>query len=364
VTKLERVERTLVCEPTDRVPVVDKIRNDAALRYYTGEPVRIATGFATVCRAMDRLLDLFINIRLPERARRWLGEDGRERQTYRWTTWVVERKFESMRSLVAELEAEIGRLRAWRPDAAYVAAYREEFLRPFAYMRSDDPPVRTFGSLGTLNELHSLCGLEQFCYLNADHPDLVAAWLDARTEMAVAHVHAIAPLGLSPVAHHAEDIAFKTATLFSPAMLRAMLFPRLKRIVDAWHAYAIKVQFHSDGYLLDILDDLLACGFDGLHPIEPIAGMDPGELRRRVGRRMFLCGGIDVSQLLPFGTVAEVRAACERAIAEAAPGYFIGSSTEMHAEVPLRNVRVVYETPFRLAGLAAPGPGLRVSARR
>jgi uroporphyrinogen decarboxylase len=224
-------------------------------------------------------------------------------------------------------------------------------------MSPDDPPVRVYSSPATLDAIHHLCGLQQFCYLHADHPELVADWLDARTEAAVAHAHAIVELGLSPVAAHGEDIACKGRTIYSPVMLRELLFPRLTRIVQAWHEHGVKIMFHSDGYLMDVLDDLLACGFDGLHPIETVAGMDLGEVRRRVGNRMFICGGIDVSQLLPFGSVAAVRAECDRAVQVAAPGYFIGSTTEMNAVVPLRNVRAVYETPYRLSGLPPPPPG-------
>ena len=72
---------------------------------------------------------------------------------------------------------------------------------------------------------------------------------------------------------------------------------------------------------MEIMDDLLAAGFDGLHPIERIAGMDLAAVRRHVGSRIFLCGGIDVSQLLPFGRVADIRAECDRAVAgEPSPG--------------------------------------------
>ena len=86
-------------------------------------------------------------------------------------------------------------------------------------MNPIDPPVRIVGSIKTLDAIHSLCGLEQFCYLLADEPALVLDWLEARTQAALAHVHAIAPLELSPLAQHAEDIAYKGRTMYSPTML-------------------------------------------------------------------------------------------------------------------------------------------------
>ena len=38
-----------------------------------------------------------------------------------------------------------------------------------------------------------------------------------------------------------------------------------------------------------------------------------------------MAGGIDMSQLLSNGTPDQVRAACHQAIADAGPGYFMGS---------------------------------------
>lgn len=315
MTKRERVECAVVCEQADRVPVYDKLRNDRAISYDAGRPLRIP--------------------------------DGRRRHISRWTTWIVDLLYERQTDLVRDVEADLRACMAWRPDAARMADARREFEAPFAHMNPADPPVRTIASIKTLDAIHSLCGLEQFYYLLADEPTLVRDRPEARTQAAVAH--AITPLALSPLAQHAEDIAYKGRTMCSPAMLRRYLFPGLKRIVAAWHEHGVRVMFHSDGYLMGVLDDLLDCGFDGMHPNEVAAGMNLAEVRRKIGRRMSLAGGIDVSQLIPFGSVADVRAACYHAVAVAAPGYFIGSTTEMQWPVPLRNVRAVDDTPGRLA---------------
>jgi hypothetical protein len=73
-----------------------------------------------------------------------------------------------------------------------------------------------------------------------------------------------------------------------------------------------------------------------------------GEARRRYPQ-LFLTGGIDVSQLLTYGTVDEVRAACCQAIAETGGrGYFLGSTTELHPDVNLANAIAMFETPAML----------------
>jgi uroporphyrinogen-III decarboxylase len=73
--------------------------------------------------------------------------------------------------------------------------------------------------------------------------------------------------------------------------------------------------------------------------METIAGMNIAEVRRRYGNRLFITGGIDVSQLMAFGTPDEVRARCEQAIREAGEtGYFLGSTTELGPQVRVENI--------------------------
>jgi uroporphyrinogen decarboxylase len=107
-------------------------------------------------------------------------------------------------------------------------------------------------------------------------------------------------------------------------------------VLGAYHARGIKVLFHSDGNLNPILDDLVEAGIDGLNPIEVVAGMDVAEIHRR-HPRLFLCGGIDVSNLLPYGRPPQIRDAVRRALDAAEGRIMIGSSTELADNVPLEN---------------------------
>ncbi len=56
-------------------------------------------------------------------------------------------------------------------------------------------------------------------------------------------------------------------------------------------------------------------------------------------------GGIDASQLLPFGSEEQVRAAVRRTIADAgAKGrLWLGSSTEIHPAVPVANALAMWD---------------------
>jgi len=73
-------------------------------------------------------------------------------------------------------------------------------------------------------------------------------------------------------------------------------------------------------------------GIDGYHSIEPRAGMDLGELKRKYGRRLTLLGNVDCARTLVFGSPEEIEAEVRECIRVAAPGggYVLSSSNCIH----------------------------------
>ena len=142
-----------------------------------------------------------------------------------------------------------------------------------------------------------------------------------------------------------DDIAFHSGPLFSPRWLAEHWFPRLARIIDAYHRRGIQVLFHSDGNLNPILDALVEAGINGLNPIEVLASLDVGQIHRR-HPHLFLAGGIDVSLLLPFGRPEEIKDVVVRTIDAAEGRILVGSTTELNNEVPLENYLALREAVF------------------
>jgi uroporphyrinogen decarboxylase len=163
----------------------------------------------------------------------------------------------------------------------------------------------------------------------------------------VTECHAIADTALSPAVLTYGDIAYKHRLIHSPHFLRSEFYPRLKRLNDAWHEHGFKCLFHSDGYLMDAMDDLIEAGIDGLNPIETVAGMSLKELRQQYGDKLFLAGGIDMSQLLSNGTPEQVRQVCRQAVRDAYPGYLMGSTTEADNSCKLENLLVMHEVAMQ-----------------
>jgi hypothetical protein len=344
--------RTVRFQETDRVPLYDILDNDAVIEHYAGRPLTVDTGTETKGLAIGRILDMTRMPNGPHAPGEALGENGIRTRTERWTSWIVARPFDDLRSTVEWIKGEIRRAKALRYDRAYAERMHEAIRTHLAHFgRGDpsgrgDPAVLVQESGAGLTEIYHWIGMQRFAYLLADCPDLVEEWINARLEAELRRVAAIADPRWIPIALTYDDIAHKTGPLFAPSWLRKAWLPGLKRLVRAWHDRDVVCLFHSDGNLWPVLDDLVAAGIDGLNPLEVLAGMTVKEVRQR-HPGLFLTGGIDVSQLLPLGTPDEVRAACRQAIADAGGrGYFLGSSTELHWDVKLENAIAMFETAW------------------
>ena len=94
---------------------------------------------------------------------------------------------------------------------------------------------------------------------------------------------------------------------------------------------------------MEIMDDLVETGIDGIHPIEVVAGMSLREVKEKYGGKLFIAGGIDMSQLLARKGVDEVRDVCRHAVRTAYPGYFLASTTELDNSTKLENIITMKE---------------------
>ncbi|MEW6355551.1 MAG: uroporphyrinogen decarboxylase family protein [Planctomycetota bacterium] len=91
-----------------------------------------------------------------------------------------------------------------------------------------------------------------------------------------------------------DDLGHKLRSFFSPAMYRDQLLPAHKLICDCFKARGKKMILHSCGYVMNLIPDLIAAGFDVIQPLEVKAGNDMLGLKKKYGDRLAFMGGIDV----------------------------------------------------------------------
>jgi len=120
----------------------------------------------------------------------------------------------------------------------------------------------------------------------------------------------------------------------------AAMFAELRSINRDLHLF-----LHSDGNLMEIMDDLIEVGFDVIDPIQPEC-MDPIEVKRRWGERITLHGCGSLQRVLPFGTTEDVRNHVIQLIEQCGynGGLVLRVSNAIGFDVPVENVVTFFET--------------------
>lgn len=340
---IRRVRAVLRGEKPDRTPLYDLLRNDAVLSHFAGEKLTFENAKEVVFRAYAPAVDATrACVRLPECERTEVQPNGRQFRQFRWTAWHEHAHYADSEAYAAAKRKELDafdpswtreKQREMEDSLAFVADHRRRLGEVFFF-----PPGRGVGLMGVYGEV----GLEDFSYYLADCPEVIDEVLERQTVESVSWIEHLPEGHGFEAVFTGDDIAFKSGPLLAPAWFKKNYFHRLARVTAAYHRQGIKALFHSDGNLWPILDGLVEAGIDGLNPIEVLAGMDAVEIHRRYPH-LFLAGGIDVSQLLPFGKPQEVKDAVHRAIDGAGGRLMVGSSTELHQDVPLENYLALRE---------------------
>lgn len=347
---IQRVRCVLQGQAPDRPPMFDLLRNDAVISHFAGTPLTVENAAQTVPAAYAPAIDATRpSVKLPADETQTTLPDGRRQKIYRWTAWTEHVQYADPE---AYAEAKRRELQAEDLDASVCGEEAiANVLQSIAELRARLGEVFLFPGLHgpAMMGIYGEVGLEFFSYCLADCPDVIVELLERNTVRAETWSARLPEDHGIEAGFLGDDIAFNSGPFLSPTWMRNEYFPRLQRVLAAYHRRGIQVLFHSDGNLNPILDDLVEAGIDGLNPIEVLAGMDVGEIHRR-HPHLFLAGGIDVSQLLPFGSPQEVRDAVRRAIEQAEGRLLVGSSTELNNEVPLENFLALREACLEGAG--------------
>jgi uroporphyrinogen decarboxylase len=135
------------------------------------------------------------------------------------------------------------------------------------------------------------------------------------------------------------DWAMTEKPMVSRKFTERFLAPPLKKLVDFAHSRGVPVVKHTDGNIWPIYDVIIDSGIDGLHPIDPMAGMDIGEAKSKFGDKVCLCGNVSCAFSLVSGTAEEVRRETREVIRKAGKGggLICMSSNSVHSGVKPEN---------------------------
>jgi uroporphyrinogen decarboxylase len=144
-----------------------------------------------------------------------------------------------------------------------------------------------------------------------------------------------------------DDLCYGSGPMIDPRFLKKYVFPWYEELASICKKKGLLFFFHSDGNIWQIVDDLMAIGFDAFHPIDPTC-MDINEVKEKVGKKVGILGNIH-TDLLATGTAEEVRELTKRRIKEIAPGggYALGSGNSVPNWALFENYQAMRETVLK-----------------
>jgi len=176
-----------------------------------------------------------------------------------------------------------------------------------------------------------------------DDPDFVKRLLAASTDRGIEVALALVDAGVDAIVMD-TDYCHQAGPWASPDHFREIVIPLLKKQVDAIHSTGAYVIKHTDGNTWPILDMVVSAGIDGLHGIQPSAGMDLTTLKEKYGSRVALFGAVE-GEILINSQPNEIRKLVRRQIMSAGEsgGYVLTSSNSVQLGVPPENYLTMLE---------------------
>ena len=148
--------------------------------------------------------------------------------------------------------------------------------------------------------------------------------------------------------HFGDDWGGQRSLLIRPEAWRRIFKPRYAAMFERVRAAGMDIWFHSDGYVNEIVGDLIEIGVDVINIQSSVVGHDwiAHNARGRVAFRT----DIDRQHVLPFGSPAEIREEVQRTFEACGTGRGgLIACGEVGPDVPLANIRALYEA-FRDCG--------------
>jgi uroporphyrinogen decarboxylase len=138
--------------------------------------------------------------------------------------------------------------------------------------------------------------------------------------------------------HIVNDVAFNAGPFISPAQFSEFITPYLKQQVDYIKSQGAIPFVHSDGNIDSILDDYLSLGAACFQSVDPMAGMDIAETKKRCYGKMALMGNVQCN-LLQDGPLDAIRKSALYCLENASPGggYIFGTSNTIFPGMPLEH---------------------------
>ncbi|MCL1856799.1 MAG: hypothetical protein FWF84_04050, partial [Kiritimatiellaeota bacterium] len=323
MTSRERVKRTLARERPDRLPFnfwMDRQRMEEFDALF-GENFRVSHYGADVIEVFP--------------AFNWFPELA-ARMRYE-TNGAMSRLIVPAVTAAAELR-----------DAPMPDVSAETVCAPVKTVRAQYPDKALFAlTLHPLEALTNLFGMEAFYCAVADDADIIEETIWRMGETLGQGIDALCAGADIDVLYLAGDICSTRGPLLSNEMLERFCFAPLASAIAAAHRHGIKVFFHTDGKVDEIMPLIIKAGIDGINPLQASCN-DVAAFARDYGDRLMVYGGLDNLFIIPDGSLADIRAHVRRQFETLGlRGGYIASSHDIPYSITVERINVLVDALTR-----------------
>jgi hypothetical protein len=183
-------------------------------------------------------------------------------------------------------------------------------------------------------------GYELFMVAAAQYPEKMGRIMDDFGQISLKAFNAWSYSGAPLMISH-DDICYTRGVAVNPEWLRKYVYPWYERLWEPLHKRGIKVLFMSDGRVDEIVEDIFACGADGIMG-EPHTDLET--IAKKHGKDKILLGNID-NRILLSGSKENIYAEVERCTRFGldCPGYFYCISNHIPYNVPSDAIRHYFD---------------------
>jgi len=212
------------------------------------------------------------------------------------------------------------------PHEQDVAAFAQEAQEARAFAQEHN--ILLAGGWGVgMDMANWLCGMENLMVHTMEQPefvtdllDMIHVWNKQRMEVVLS----------APVDLYIRRAWYEGCDFVTPRFFRQAVLPRLKAEAELAHEHGALFGYICSSGTQPMLDFYLEAGIDVLIGVDPIQGThtDMPLMKRRIGGRVCLWGGVSGAVTVEMGDEDEVRAAVRHAIETLGPHGFILSPVD------------------------------------
>jgi len=196
-------------------------------------------------------------------------------------------------------------------------------------------------------------GMVNTMLLMMEEPDVMHALLEKSVEVGLKQLKQLEQavgkyVDILSIAH---DFGDNRGVMIGDGLWREIYKPYYKKLFQGWHEITnMKINLHSCGSIVSIMDDLIECGVDIINPVQTAAvGMSAESLKSQFGDRVIFYGGAyDAQKISSNMTYDEVYRAVYDNIKVLGKGgnYLFAGVHNLSAEMPEHHVKAMIDAYF------------------